>query len=87
MFYASLKEINVNQTAFPRYSQNNIAAVTRLYVNAGQTLLTAIPVGVEVQAGDEGTEEVTATGAQTADPGKTHISLVNLNRLRQGGRS
>lgn len=37
----------------------------------GQIPLTAIPVGVGVRAGDEGAGEVTATGAQTADPGLT----------------
>lgn len=37
----------------------------------GQTPTTAIPVGVGVRAGDEGADEVTATGAQTADPGRT----------------
>lgn len=35
----------------------------------GQTLMTAIPVGVGARAGDEGADEVTATGAQTAVPG------------------
>lgn len=37
----------------------------------GQTLMTAIPVGVGARAGDEGADEVTATGAQTAVPGLT----------------
>lgn len=37
----------------------------------GQTPLTAIPVGVGVQAEDEGADEVTATGAPTVDPGPT----------------
>lgn len=40
-------------------------------MNAGQTPTTAIPVGVGARAGDEGAGEVTATGAQTAGPGKT----------------
>ncbi len=39
--------------------------------NTGQTPTTAIPVGVGARAGDEGADEVTATGAQTAGPGKT----------------
>lgn len=43
--------------------------------NAGQTPMTAIPVGVG--AGDEGADTVTATGAQSADHGKTLSSRVN----------
>lgn len=37
----------------------------------GHTLMTAIPVGAGVRAGDEGADEVTATGAQTGAPGRT----------------
>lgn len=37
----------------------------------GRTPTTAIPVGVAVRAGDEGADEVTATGVRTADPGRT----------------
>lgn len=55
----------------PLYSQSNNTPIMWLYENAGQTPTTAIPAGVAVWAGDEGADEVTATGAQTADPGKT----------------
>lgn len=37
----------------------------------GRTPTTAIPAGVAARAGDEGADEVTATGALTADPGRT----------------
>lgn len=40
-----------------------------MYVNADQSPMKATPVGV--WAGDEDADEVTATGAQTVDPGKT----------------
>lgn len=69
--YASDKHISVNCTPLCRYSQSNNTLVLRLHVNAGQTPMTAIPAGVAVQAGDEGADEVTVTGAQTVDPGKT----------------
>lgn len=39
------------------------------HVNSGQIPMTATPVAVGVGAGD--VEEVTATGALGADPGKT----------------
>lgn len=61
-----------------------IISCTRLYVNAGQTPTTAIPVGAGAWAGDEAADEVTATGAQTADPGKT---LCSPDRHQHGGRS
>lgn len=61
-----------------------IISSTRLYVNAGQTPTTAIPVGAGAWAGDEAADEVTATGAQTADPGKT---LCSPDRHQHGGRS
>lgn len=41
-----------------------------LYVDAGPTPTTAIPVGVAVRAGGEGAGGVAATGAQSAGPGE-----------------
>lgn len=42
-----------------------------LHVDSGQTPMTATPVAVGVGAG--GIDEVTATGALGADPGKTAL--------------
>lgn len=55
-------------------------SVIQLSVNAGQTL-TAIPVGAAAWAGDEVAVEVTATEAQTADPGKTLCTLTAISTV------
>jgi len=47
--------------------------------DSGQTPTTAIPVGVGVRAGDEGAGEVTATGAQAADPGRPALPVAVLS--------
>lgn len=74
------KTNQTNVTLYCRLSLNNTSDV-RPSADAGQTPTTAIPAGAAVWAGDEADDEVTATGAQTADRGKTRRVLTAVSAV------